>query len=271
MKLFDKKKQRIIHTGRNPGADFWNEVWKEKLKSTDNIRGIKETVVTNITRKYLSPGDGLILEGGCGTGENVMSLKKAGFQVIGLDFAEDTVKWLHDNVPELNINRGDVRSLPYKNDHFAGYWSLGVIEHFQEGYSKIVSEMHRTIKKGGYLFLSFPYMSPLRKLKATLGRYEECQSNDAVSEFYEYFLNSEMVIASLQKTGFEMVKKYPLNAIKGIKDEITIARPLLQKLHDYTGGNLIVKIVKRVISIILSPVAGHSLLLVMRKKDKGKA
>ena len=43
------------------------------------------------------------------------------------------------------------------------------IEHFIDGYDAILSEMYRVIKEGGYLFLTVPSMSIIRKVKAALG------------------------------------------------------------------------------------------------------
>ena len=60
----------------------------------------------------------------------VYSLKKQGFEAIGLDFAPQTINYLQEVAPELDIRLGDARSLPFENESFDGYWSLGVIEHF---------------------------------------------------------------------------------------------------------------------------------------------
>ena len=68
-------------------------------------------------------------------------------------------------MPDLNIDFGDVRSLPYKKSSFDGIWSLGVIEHNWDGYDQILREAHRVLRSGGYFFLAFPSFSPLRKLK----------------------------------------------------------------------------------------------------------
>ena len=204
---------------------------------------------------------------GCGSGGNVVSLSKAGYTAVGVDFAENTVKWLNQNLPELDIKVGDVRNLSYEDDSFAGYWSLGVIEHFhQDDYKKIISEMSRVISCGGYLFVSFPYMSPLRRMKTILGQHKTWQKREKQYVFYEYFLNADMTIDDLEKEGFVLVKKYSLNPIKGTKDEVGFLRPGLQVLHDYNGGNVCVKCIKYALSKILSPFAGHSILLVMRRK-----
>ena len=47
--------------------------------------------------------------------------------------------------PQLDVSYGDVRALEFEDDSFDGYWSLGVIEHFPDGYEDIGQEMTRVI------------------------------------------------------------------------------------------------------------------------------
>ena len=48
------------------------------------------------------------------------------------------------------------------------YWSLGVIEHFFNGYKEIAEEANRILKNKGFIFLTFPSMNILRKQKQNL-------------------------------------------------------------------------------------------------------
>ena len=65
----------------------------------------------------------------------------------------------------------DVRNLNFDDGFFDGYWSLGVIEHFYEGYERIIKEVNRVIKRNGFVFLTFPSLSFLRKFKSKWGLY----------------------------------------------------------------------------------------------------
>jgi len=42
--------------------------------------------------------------------------------------------------------------LKFPNNFFDGYWTLGVIEHFWEGYNQIIEEAKRVIKPGDIYF-----------------------------------------------------------------------------------------------------------------------
>ena len=213
----------------------------------------------------MKPEDGIILEGGCGRGKNVASLVNNGYRVIGIDYAEKTVSILNQCVPVLDIRLGDVRKLPFDDNYFIGYWSLGVIEHFWEGYESIALEMSRVLKDNGYLFLTFPYMSPLRRIKGKLRLYDLWQKTVPSNNFYQFALNSKLVIGDFQKLGFKLVRTLPWDGIKGTKDEIVIIKPLLQKLYDYKGNNIFIKFIRMSISMIMSPIAGHNVLLILKK------
>jgi SAM-dependent methyltransferase len=147
--------------------NFWDSHWNLDLARSRKILGTRRTLVTDVTRRYLRPADGPILEGGCGIGVHVAALQNHGYQAIGVDYAAKTMAMVRQYLPRSDVRLGDVRSLvEFPDRHFAGYWSLGVIEHFWSGYEDIAREMLRVLRPGGYLFLTFPHMSPLRRVKA---------------------------------------------------------------------------------------------------------
>ena len=160
-----------VHT-----PDYLDRIKETAQLTEPTMLGI-DTYVTRITRKYLRPVDGVILEGGCGDAVHVAALAASGYRCIGIDSAEQTVSALQSAFPELDVRLGDVRHLDFDDAAFAGYWSIGVIEHFWDGYGPIVQEMSRVVRTGGYLFLTFPYMSPVRRLKARLGLYPRLETD----------------------------------------------------------------------------------------------
>ena len=74
-----------------------------------------------------------------------LSLYLAGYRTIGMDFAPKTVESLKHHRPEVCQVLGDVRNLSLENESVDGYWSLGVIEHFYEGFDKIIQESYRIL------------------------------------------------------------------------------------------------------------------------------
>jgi SAM-dependent methyltransferase len=187
-----------------------------------------------------------------------------GYKAQGIDYAKRTIETIKELVPELRVQVGDVRQLPFADDTFDGYWSLGVIEHFWDGFDPITKEAARVLKPGGFLFLTFPWMSPLRRLKARLGRYAniDVQHPDT---FYEFMLDERSVIKKLESQGFTCVEKYPYDALKGIKDEIAFLSPILQRL--YKSRFILARAARYLLTLLLARLTGHMILLVCKKSS----
>ena len=266
-RYYDIKEKRLVYCSRKASPNFWDEHW--------NVNNIEQAIkrrnwfIIKISNKYLDPGE-KIIDGGCGLGDKVYSLHKSGFEAYGVDFAKKAVKLINRYAPELKVLQSDVRDLPFQNDSFGGYWSLGVIEHFFEGYDSITSEIARILRPGGYLFLSFPYMSPLRRLKSWLACYPNLPDsfNAGNNNFYQFALNVENTIEQVQRYGFNLVNKIGIGGVKGIKDEIPIFRPFLQQLFNSTNRS--VKAIKVMLDILTSAYGGHSILLVLQYSGNHK-
>lgn len=267
MKYFDEKNCRIIFENQKATSDFWDKHWDTADFRNSILSGKNDNFVSKFTKKFISPHmSKKILEGGCGKGQFVYSLKTSGYDAYGVDYAKKTVERINEIMPDLKVSYGNVENLDFPNDYFDGYWSLGVIEHFFDGYAKIAAEMTRVINKKGFLFLTFPNMSPLRKLKAKSGKYArfEEESFDA-SNFYQFALNHNDVIHEFEGLGFKLVCKKPFDGIKGLKDEVKFLENKLQKI--YNGKSMFSKVLSAIISKIFAPFAGHSILLIFKKND----
>jgi SAM-dependent methyltransferase len=123
-----------------------------------------------MVKRHLAGGSTL-LKGGCGRGQLIRALRLPGYRAIRIDFAQRTVKAVHEAMPELSAIMADVRHFPLEEASLDGYLSVGVIEHLWEGYGPILAEMARTVRPGGFSFVSFPCMSFLRRLKVRLGAH----------------------------------------------------------------------------------------------------
>lgn len=264
-RFYDQKNNRLVYVGKASNPEYWNAHWdKNTIEKLYPKRIYPFDYIVANTKKYL-PAGSLILEGGCGTGQQVYKLQKSGYEVIGIDYAQKTVETVKQAKPELDIRYGDVRKLEFENNFFDGYWSFGVIEHFYKGYEKIMNEMHRVLKPGGYLFITFPYMSRLRKIKAKNNKYPiwEIQQHN-IENFYQFALDKNKVITDFENIGFKLIKKQHLSGLKGLKDEIEVLKKPLQKIYD--NRSLIGLVSAKIVSTIFNRFSSHSILLVLRKK-----
>lgn len=128
--------------------------------------------------------------------------------------------------------------------------------------------MYRVLKNNGYLFLSFPYMSPLRILKGKLGFYKPWEKGHSKDNFYQFILNSELVISDFQRIGFRLIKRFPFDGIKGVKSEIAVLKPLLQKIYNYKRENILINSFQKSFSFLFALIAGHCLLLIFQKSPQ---
>jgi SAM-dependent methyltransferase len=265
IRYYDRLKKALVYCHQRSSPQMWDRHWLTENVAASITR--KNRFLNRVTTGYLQSG-AKILEGGCGTGRNVFSLQQIGFDAYGIDYATKTVALAHSLFPELKILEGDVRHLPFHAASFDGYWSLGVIEHFFEGFNDIAVEMARVIRPDGYLFLSFPHMHSLRRLKARLGLYPLLPDRFAPDKdnFYQFALPEEGVISYFRNLGFELVSRKRTAGLKGFKDEIGWCRPLLQRMYD--SRLFVVQVGNKLLDLLLSRYCGHSILLILRKGQK---
>jgi SAM-dependent methyltransferase len=267
-KVYDKNRKYLIFF-RKKNEAMWDKHW-----SNQNIRELHDSVskmnlVNRVTRKYLPPHSGPILEAGCGLGQFVHSISDIGYDCIGIDTAQETIAKIKSTYPDLNVNVMDVNNLKYPSDHFAGYWSLGVIEHFHEGYEQALQEMYRVIKPGGYAFVAVPIMSLLRRLKAFLRLYKsevniDYHRSNSLS-FYQFIFSSKKLTKDFQKIGFKNKSSISFSGIKGLGDEIPILKSPLRRISSLREKNLAGKCLVKALDIFLSFSTGHMALFVFQK------
>ena len=267
MKYYDRLNNRLVFIQNRAEEEFWEKHWqKYDVEKVITSASSSRFLLGNI-RKYLPLG-ARVLEGGCGLGQYVYCLYVNGYDAYGIDSAQRTVEQINKAIPELKVLVGDVRELPFERGFFDGYCSLGIIEHFYEGFDVVALEMRRVIKSGGYLFLTFPYLSNLRKKKIDKNKYELWKSSpELVTNFYQFALSGDSVCKFFLDLGFELIARRPINGLKGFKDEIDVGslKGLLQKVYDSTS--LPGRILAYGLDQMLSPLAGHCEMMVLRRLD----
>lgn len=267
MRYIDTNHSRLIFIQETATPEFWDKHWNIDSSIRTTLMTVQRTWVSDITKKFLKPETGLILEGGCGTAIHFAAMVNNGYRCIGVDYAIETVNTVNNAVPHLDVRQGDVRHLQFKDGYFAGYWSLGVIEHFWDGYEPIGLEMARVIKPGGFLFLTFPYLSPLRKLKAKMNIYPNWESDLAPAGFYQFALDHQFVVRDFENWGFERVNRgKPMLGLRATKEELGPLNPVLEWLYRYKGPSVLPRGLAYFASLIFTPISGHMILLVFRKK-----
>jgi SAM-dependent methyltransferase len=269
-RFYEKRHSRLVYIGTPATPEMWDSLWRPSEDAVRaaivNDRGTRWVVA--LTRRFVALDRARILEGGCGLAYNVAALRRAGYRSVGIDFAPETVSVLGQVAPELGVFLADVRSLPFADNAFDGYWSLGVIEHFYQGYQRLAHEMVRVIRPGGYLFLTFPCMSPLRRLLARFRRYRPLHTEEEPPGFYQFALDPSRVAADFEQLGFLKRHQSAMSGLEGLKDKFGWLGKPLRALHAYTGRRFFVRALRAAIER-LGPLVGtgHSCVLVLQKQE----
>jgi SAM-dependent methyltransferase len=253
---------RLIYLDEKATPEFWDHRWQ--TEGRPGPVSPRDEVVT-VTAKYL-PHGARILEGGCGRANKVKAMVAAGYHATGVDFAEDAVKQARLNYPDLDIRQGDVRSLDFPDDHFDGYWSIGVIEHFWEGYGSILSEAARVLRPSGVLFLTAPWLSPYRARKAGDSGYPVVEFQSEPDSFYQFALGRAEVAAQIAQCGFELVHWQGLaSEISMMEDMVTLKGPIHWLFR--SSGSILKRALRKAVCRVLNPYCGHSFLAVARRMN----
>jgi len=131
----------------------WDKLTVEDVLATAYTpRALEEF---DIFSQYLDKDD-KILEAGCGLGNQLIFLRRKGYNVVGIDYAPNAIRKVKEFDSSLPAIVGDIHNLPFDNDSFGAYLSFGVLEHFIEGPVPALKEANRILKKGGHVVVSMP-------------------------------------------------------------------------------------------------------------------
>lgn len=102
-----------------------------------------------------------ILDSGCGNGRMLRKLCELGAvrdNCYGVDINQDIIDYAIDNSPRsIHYEVGDIAETKFPDDYFDLVLNLGVLIHIlDDNYvAKIARELHRIIKPGGLIFITF--------------------------------------------------------------------------------------------------------------------
>lgn len=251
---------RLVYLDEKATPEFWDARWKAE---GDVVLSSFDREVAAVTARHLEPGS-RVLEGGCGRAAKVKALADVGFSAVGIDFAAESVERARAVFPALDIRRGDVRSLPFPASHFDGCWSIGVIEHFWDGYDAILMEAHRVLRSRGVLFLTAPWFSPYRQRKARAGGYQSAEFSAEPEAFYQFALGRKEVSAALERIGFELMSWHGFAPEISMREDMDSLRTAVTWLTGSRGA-LPKRVLRRVVTRAFSDYCGHSFMAIARR------
>lgn len=255
-----RRGQSLVYRSASADERFWDERWAASVERSFRTAAPKRTWLADVVRHHLR-APARVLEGGSGLAEHARALANDGYEMTALDFAPDTIEILRRKAPFLHPTLGDVRSLPFDQSTFDGYLSPGVIEHFYDGWNEIAAEAFRVLRSRGLFFVTFPAMSPLRRVLLHGHQYPEWDEAWR-SEFYQFALEIADVELVLKSKGFQVESRRYAMALSGLED----AFPRLEGPIDwFRRSQFPVRAFAGLVGKLLEPIAGHIAIVVARR------
>ncbi|MFV0444353.1 MAG: class I SAM-dependent methyltransferase [Planctomycetaceae bacterium] len=110
-----------------------------------------------LVAKYFPSAGARILDLGVGSGRTTAPLHNMGYHVTGIEYCADLVAAAAQLHPEVDIRRGDARSLPFPDAEFDAAWfswnGIDYMVPFAERL-QVLTEIHRVVRPGGVFLVS---------------------------------------------------------------------------------------------------------------------
>ena len=142
-------------------ADAWNSVYKQQEDRKQEL----QAEVTTLHDLFRNNKVQRILDLGCGNGRYLVHFAKLGYMLSGIDIAPEAIKQLTQILADENLQAelqsADMIHLSWPNNFFDAVLSIRVIEHnLLPSIRKIIKEVNRVIKEGGYFFINIKKYPP---------------------------------------------------------------------------------------------------------------
>ena len=114
----------------------------------------------------LVPKHAVLLDLGCGGGQDARYLKTAGYCVIGLDCTLLLLRFGKTRVPSVPLVLADMRFLPVRSGSLGGIWAAASLMHLPKPAAiQVLRELHRLVGSGELLAATVTYGTNSRILE----------------------------------------------------------------------------------------------------------
>jgi len=123
-----------------------------------------------------------ILDGGCGTGAELIFLQQYG-EVYGVDLSPIAIKFCKERGLS-KVKVADLSKLPFQDNFFDLVCLMDVIEHIKDS-QIILKEIKRVLKPGGHVFLTVPALPFIFSLHDTQQGHFRRYRKSSLREFFD--------------------------------------------------------------------------------------
>ncbi len=187
----------------------WEHIWEDASIQVE-LEAVASARSQATIEAYLPflPQNTPILEAGSGLSAVVITLRRLGYRIQGVDYAVNALIESKAFDAALPLAAADVHALPYADESLGAYLSFGVLEHFEHGMTPALQEAYRVLVPGGVLVLTIPYPNVVHRLVA-LRRRLQAAGPLADDRFYESTYTRRKLSEATQAVGFTILKTQP--------------------------------------------------------------
>ena len=187
----------------------WNSIYKERGILQKEV---SETVIEAVNF-FKHERVRRVLDLGCGTGRHTAYLLEEGFQIYGCDSSEAALRIAMATLPAVDFETCNMTSLPYEAGFFDAVICNHVIQHGTIAEIKVaISEIHRILRKGGFLFLVAISTNHPKYLTGTEIEPNTRINTDSVDGTLPHHFFTEKELRALFSKLFEIVKSVHFEA-----------------------------------------------------------
>jgi ubiquinone/menaquinone biosynthesis C-methylase UbiE len=164
-----------------------------------------------------------VLEAGCGSGRDAITLSELGAEVTGVDASEGLIAVAKKKSLDIEFLVGNFLDLPFLDETFDGVWSHASLVHLDtiSDVKSALSEFYRVLKIEGYLYVL---------VKKQNGEEKTAVVSDSLSNhnrFFRYYTEEELQTL-LEEVGFTITEVKTEEDVHG-RNEVTWLKLLAKK------------------------------------------
>jgi len=210
------------------GRDEVHDQWDREYRSPHSAAFFGD-VLDRLAPFLPADPSAVILDAGCGSGQNSIHLARRGYRVHAFDFAEPVLEAARRNVEaagvtdRVHLEQQDLLSLSFPDGAFPFVLCWGVLMHIAE-VEAALSELARVVRPGGYLVLSEINAGSLQRrtfvgMTRLLGRKRapevrtaagmECWFETPAGTLLRRHTDMGWLIPAVQARGFSLRRRMP--------------------------------------------------------------
>jgi 2-polyprenyl-6-hydroxyphenyl methylase/3-demethylubiquinone-9 3-methyltransferase len=156
-----------------------------------------------------------VLDVGCGEAQITAELARAGFDVVGVDVAEEPLRRARRRHPQLDVRLVGESEWALADASFDAVFSGETIEHVRDTIGWL-SEVRRVLRSGGSLLLSTPAHGPLSMLATALSPRAFAHRFDPRSDHLRFY-SARTLARLLADFGFERIDVRSAGGVPGAR------------------------------------------------------